>query len=86
MKSEKFKAAIFSLIEASECLVMGAVTAPIYGHRVPFCDEITAHADVEVHRIKKSNRDAVADEIEARVLKSWADHPTMSRPSKKRRL
>ena len=62
LKSEKFKAAVVNLLNDEKSKVFGAITAPIYGHRVPFCDSITTRTeDVATHRIKKSNRDEVVN-------------------------
>ena len=66
LHSKKFEAAVETLLRHPNILLVGAVTAPIYGHRVPFCDYITDGYElkkhsmlVEVMRIKKSNREAV---------------------------
>lgn len=39
--------------------LVGAITAPIYGHRVPFCDEVASRPGVEVHKLTKKTRDGV---------------------------
>ena len=39
--------------------LVGAITAPIYGHRVPFCDEVASTPGVEVHKLTKKTRDGV---------------------------
>ena len=39
--------------------LVGAITAPIYGHRVPFCDEVASIDGVEVHKLTKKTRDDV---------------------------
>ena len=41
LKSEAFAARVEALLKRGVKLV-GAVTAPIYGHRVPFCDRVAA--------------------------------------------
>ena len=43
--------------------LVGAITAPIYGHRVPFCDEVVAQEGVEVHKLTKKTRDRVLQEL-----------------------
>mmetsp|Transcript_6613 Transcript_6613/g.14071 ORF Transcript_6613/g.14071 Transcript_6613/m.14071 type:complete len:291 (-) Transcript_6613:517-1389(-) len=43
--------------------LVGAITAPIYGHRVPFCDEVAAQEGVEVHKLTKKTRDRVVQEL-----------------------
>ncbi len=39
--------------------LVGAITAPIYGHRVPFCDEVASMDGVEMHKLTKKTRDDV---------------------------
>eukprot|EP00536_Pseudo-nitzschia_multiseries_P004736 jgi/Psemu1/188827/e_gw1.81.17.1 len=39
--------------------LVGAITSPIYGHRVPFCDEVAEREGVEVHKLTKKTRDQV---------------------------
>ena len=63
LHSNKFEAAVEKLLQHPNILVVGAITAAIYGHRVAFCDYITDGYElkkhpmlVEVMRIKKSNR------------------------------
>jgi nucleoside-triphosphatase len=43
--------------------LVGAITAPIYGHRVPFCDEVASRSGVEVHKLTKNTRDGVVQEL-----------------------
>jgi nucleoside-triphosphatase len=43
--------------------LVGAITAPIYGHRVPFCDEVATRDGVEVHKLTKTTRDRVLREV-----------------------
>ena len=72
LKSDAFKNAIEVLLRDPHRRVFGAITAPIYGHRVPFCDSITDKTDlVETHRIKKSNRDEVARVLLEKLRLSW---------------
>ena len=35
--------------------LVGVITAPIYGHRVPFCDEVASTKGVEVHKLTKKS-------------------------------
>ena len=84
LHSERFKEAIERLLTCEAVPVFGAVTAPIYGHRVPFCDMVTANARVvSVDRITKKNRDDVRTDVERRVRREcaglWKNH---SDPSK----
>ncbi len=70
LKSEKFKSAVKVLLSSNVKLV-GALTAPIYGHRVEFCDEIAARRGVEVFKILKGTRDEVTDKVTTRILSAW---------------
>jgi nucleoside-triphosphatase len=74
LHSNKFQAAVEKLLQHPNILVVGAITAPIYGHRVPFCDYITNGYElkrhsmrVEVMRIKKSNRETVTSDYLGRL-------------------
>ena len=62
LHSHAFKEAVQELLNNPECTVFGAITAPIYGHRVPFCDFVTSHDCVSVLRLKKSTRTKVTAE------------------------
>jgi nucleoside-triphosphatase len=74
LHSELFKARISELAADGHTRVFGAVTAPIYGHRVPFCDELTERSGVCVTKIKKSNRDEVAEALAAMLLQREASY------------
>ncbi|GMI15342.1 hypothetical protein TrVE_jg10034 [Triparma verrucosa] len=68
LHSNAFKSSIESLLKNhTEVIVFGAVTATIYGHRVPFCDMVTEDDRVVVRRIKKNTRDEVREDMEARL-------------------
>lgn len=72
LKSTRFKDTIDRILNDPQRRVFGAITAPIYGHRVPFCDSITERTnDVETHRIKKSNRDQVREMLLRKVVQAW---------------
>ena len=72
LHSAPFRKAVQKLM-ADKSRVFGAVTAPIYGHRVAFCDELTSQEEnVSVFRIKASNRDAVSTQVQSLLLGSWA--------------
>jgi nucleoside-triphosphatase len=68
LHSERFKEAVRTLLDASDTPVFGAITAPIYGHRVPFCDEIEAHARVHITRITQKVRDDVHKDLQTQLL------------------
>ena len=54
--------------------LVGAITAPIYGHRVPFCDEVASRNGVEVHKLTKKTRDAVIqDVLESIQDRGWVE-------------
>ena len=68
LHSHAFRQCILQLLASPSVRVIGAVTSPIYGHRVPFCDDITSRPEVSVRRITKKNRDAVYNEMLTEVL------------------
>ena len=53
--------------------LVGAVTAPRYGHRVAYCDEITSLDHVHVHKLTKKTRDDVTDELLKSMESRWED-------------
>ena len=57
LHSEKFRHLISRLLNTPSLHIVGALTAPIYGHRVPFCDEISSRDDVKVVKITVKTRD-----------------------------
>ncbi len=63
LHSKRFRDAVKELLLTSETCVIGAITAPIYGHRVAFCDEVSAHEHVIVRKITKKTRNAVREEL-----------------------
>ena len=68
LHSAAFQAAVTRLLASpAEAVVFGALTAPIYGHRVPFCDAIAAHGRVSVDRITQKTRDAVREALQRRL-------------------
>lgn len=70
LHSAAFQAAVTRLLASpAEAVVFGALTAPIYGHRVPFCDAIAAHGRVSVDRITQKTRDAVREALQRRLLR-----------------
>jgi nucleoside-triphosphatase len=71
LHSDGFKRAIESLLQRpcdGSLFVVGALTAPIYGHRVAFCDEVSAHSRVSVRRITKKTRDEVRQTMRREAL------------------
>ena len=69
LKSEAFGTRVEELLARGVRLV-GAITAPIYGHRVAFCDRVGATRGVAVHKLTKSTRDGVTAEL-MRSLERW---------------
>ena len=80
LKSAAFAARVEALLKRGARLV-GALTAPIYGHRVPFCDRVAATPGVRVVKITGKTRDAATAELRADVVARWAT----GGPAKKRR-
>ena len=62
LKSEAFATRVEELLARGVRLV-GAVTAPIYGHRVAFCDRVSATRGVAVHKLTSKTRDGVTAEL-----------------------
>lgn len=83
---KEFPGHVRSLLEKGVRLV-GAITAPRYGHRVPFCDEVAAAAGLQVRSLKKSNRDNVLEGLLKEIRQRWAaedgDAKSDKRPSKR---
>ena len=69
LKSDVFAGRVQELLARGVRLV-GAITAPIYGHRVAFCDRVSATRGVAVHKLTKSTRDGVTAEL-MRSLERW---------------
>ncbi len=66
LHSTKFSDCVRDLLEPTNGMknrLVGAITAPIYGHRVAFCDEVSAISGVEVHKLTKKTRDGVVDDL-----------------------
>ena len=62
LKSEAFATRVEELLARCVRLV-GAITAPIYGHRVAFCDRVSATRGVAVHKLTSKTRDGVTAEL-----------------------
>ena len=64
LHSTAFADLVRQLLSSSDSSrLVGAITAPRYGHRVPFCDEISSKHGVEVHNLTKKTRDDVVDNL-----------------------
>lgn len=72
LHSTQFQNQVRRLVNRKLRLV-GAVTAPRYGHRVTFCDEITSLEGVHVHNLTKKTRDGVTEELLKSIEIRWAD-------------
>ena len=68
LKSEAFATRVEELLARGVRLV-GATTAPIYGHRVAFCDRVSATRGVAVHKLTKSTRDGVTEELKESLVR-----------------
>ena len=70
LHSAAFQAAVRRLLSDPSSRVIGAITAPIYGHRVAFCDEIAEADGVCVRKITQKTRGGVRDDmlLDARSL------------------
>ena len=68
LKSEAFATRVEELLARGVRLV-GALTAPIYGHRVAFCDRVSATRGVAVHKLTKSTRDGVTAELKESLVR-----------------
>ena len=67
LKSEAFAARVEELLARGVRLV-GALTAPIYGHRVAFCDRVSATRGVAVHKLTSKTRDGVTAELKESLV------------------
>ena len=76
LHSKQFPDHVRQLLSRGVWLV-GAITAPRYGHRVPFCDEIASHPLVQVHNLTESNRDEVVAGLLEFIDKEWMDGKNM---------
>ncbi len=67
LKSEAFAERVEALLARGVRLV-GALTAPIYGHRVAFCDRVSATRGVAVHKLTSKTRDDVTAELKESLV------------------
>ena len=70
LHSTKFSEQVRRLLDEGVKLI-GAITAPIYGHRVPFCDEISSLDGVSVFKLTKKTRDVVVEDLLDLIEKKW---------------
>ena len=68
LKSDAFATRVEELLARGVRLV-GAVTAPIYGHRVAFCDRVSATRGVAVHKLTSKTRDGVTAELKESLVR-----------------
>lgn len=73
LHSTLFQDHVRCMVKQNNIRLVGAVTAPRYGHRVPFCDEITSSDGIEVHNLTKKTRDHVMDELLKSIEGRWAN-------------
>ena len=83
LKSEAFATRVEELLARGVRLV-GATTAPIYGHRVAFCDRVGATRGVAVHKLTKSTRDGVTAELRESLVTRFVK-PSKSSGKRKRK-
>ena len=83
LKSEAFATRVEELLARGVRLV-GAVTAPIYGHRVAFCDRVSATRGVAVHKLTKSTRDGVTAELRESLVARFVAPPRSSGKRKRK--
>ena len=72
LHSDAFQQEVRRLLDDGTTRLLGAITAPIYGHRVPFCDEVSSVAGVHVEKITKKTRDAGCDKLQSALL-AWKE-------------
>ena len=83
LKSEAFAKRVEELLARGVRLV-GAITAPIYGHRVAFCDRVGATRGVAVHKLTKSTRDGVTAELRESLVTRFVAPPKSSGKRKRK--
>ena len=73
LHSSAFCDAVEALLNCQGARLVGAVTAPRYGHRVPFCDRVTAQEGVQVHNLTKKTREQVTLDLLDYIQTHWID-------------
>mmetsp|Transcript_18613 Transcript_18613/g.25829 ORF Transcript_18613/g.25829 Transcript_18613/m.25829 type:complete len:312 (+) Transcript_18613:38-973(+) len=71
LHSIRFQERIRNLLSQGVRL-LGVVTAPGYGHRVPFCDEICSKEGVKVHKLTKACREPKTISLMEELLTKWS--------------
>ena len=83
LKSEAFATRVEELLARGVRLV-GATTAPIYGHRVAFCDRVSATRGVAVHKLTSKTRDGVTAELRESLVARFVAPPKSSGKRKRK--
>eukprot|EP00521_Asterionellopsis_glacialis_P006461 CAMPEP_0195286514 /NCGR_PEP_ID=MMETSP0707-20130614/3944_1 /TAXON_ID=33640 /ORGANISM="Asterionellopsis glacialis, Strain CCMP134" /LENGTH=323 /DNA_ID=CAMNT_0040346165 /DNA_START=53 /DNA_END=1024 /DNA_ORIENTATION=- len=73
LHSIRFQERIRNLLSQGVRL-LGVVTAPGYGHRVPFCDELCSKEGVKVHKLTKACREPKTISLMEELLTKWSPH------------
>eukprot|EP00977_Amphora_coffeiformis_P007980 scaffold1803_cov92-Amphora_coffeaeformis.AAC.3 len=71
LHSVKFKQHVQALLARDNVRLVGAITAPRYGHRVEFCDHVAATPGVTVHNLTKANREQVVQRLLEQLEQEW---------------
>ena len=83
LKSEAFATRVEELLARGVRLV-GAITAPIFGHRVEFCDRVSAARGVAVHKLTSKTRDGVTAELRESLVTRFVKPPKSSGKRKRK--
>ena len=70
LHSTKFQQHVHTMLQGCVRLV-GAITAPRYGNRVAFCDEVSNVDGVQVRNLTKANRDQVVGKMLQQIKRRW---------------
>ena len=73
LHSKRFQEQVMALLDQGIRLI-GAVTAPRYGHRVPFCDYICAQEGVHVFHLTKKTRDDTVHRLVEMIQREWIEN------------
>lgn len=85
LHSTLFKEHVRNMLSADLRLV-GAITAPIYGHRVPFCDEVSSIEGVHVYKLTKRTRESILESLEKNIESRWFHRNVDVKPSPSKKL
>jgi nucleoside-triphosphatase len=83
LKSDAFATRVQELLARGVRLV-GAITAPIYGHRVAFCDRVGTTRGVAVHKLTSKTRDGVTAELRESLVTRFVAPPKSSGKRKRK--